>query len=77
VELLRRAGYPETAMIAMLLRMDERLIDSGGLGFAKTHPSAKSRADALRTMVGNAVSAPDAVRQERFAAAMRPVQAGG
>ena len=77
VELMRRAGYPETAMITMLLRMDERLTDSGGFGFAKTHPSAKSRADALRTMVGNAVSAPDAVRQERFAAAMRPVQAGG
>ena len=77
VELLRRAGYPETAMIAMLLRMDERLTDAGGLGFAKTHPSAKSRADALRTMVGDAESAPDAVRQERFSAAMRSVQAGG
>lgn len=77
VELLRRAGYPESAMITMLLRMDERLADAGGFGFAKTHPSAKSRADALRTVVRDAGSTPNAVRQERFAAAMRTVQAGG
>ena len=49
VQLLRRAGYPETAMITMLQRMDERLTDAGGLGFAKTHPSARAAVDALRT----------------------------
>ena len=76
VQLLRRAGYPETAMIAMLQRMDERLTDAGGLGFAKTHPSAKSRVDALRGMIKETKSAPDAVRQQRFAAAMRPIVAG-
>jgi len=76
VQLLRRAGYPETAMIAMLQRMDERLTDAGGLGFAKTHPSAKSRVDALRGMIKEAKSAPDAVRQQRFAAAMQPIVAG-
>ena len=76
VQLLRRAGYPEAAIIAMLQRMDERLTDAGGLGFAKTHPSAKSRVDALRTMVKEAKSAPDPVRQQRFAAAMRPIVAG-
>lgn len=76
VRLLRRAGYPETAMIAMLERMNERLTDAGGLGFAKTHPSAKSRADALRATVAGTVSTPDPVRQQRFSAAMQPVAAG-
>jgi len=76
VELLQRAGYPATAMIAMLERMDERLADAGGLGFAKTHPSAKSRADALRTMVAGAEFAPDPVRQQRFSVAIQPIVAG-
>ena len=75
VELLRRADYPEAVMITMLQRMDERLTDAGGLGFAKTHPSAKSRADALRTMITDAKSVPDTVRQERFSAAMRSILA--
>jgi predicted Zn-dependent protease len=73
VELLRRAGYPETAMITMLERMDEQLTDAGGLGFAKTHPSARSRADALRTTITGTVSAPDAVRQQRFSAVIKPI----
>lgn len=76
VQLLRRAGYPGAAMITMLQRMDERLADARGLGFAKTHPSAKSRADALRTVITDAKSAPDTVRQERFSAAMRSMPAG-
>jgi predicted Zn-dependent protease len=76
VELLRRAGYPATAMITMLERMDELLTDAGGLGFAKTHPSARSRADALRTMITDTVSAPDAVRQQRFSAAIKPIVTG-
>jgi len=76
VQLLRRAGYPEAAMITMLQRMDERLADARGLGFAKTHPSAKSRADALRTTVTDAKLVPDTVRQERFSAAMRSMPAG-
>ncbi len=76
VRLLRRAGYPETAMITMLLRMNERLTDAGGLGFAKTHPSARSRADALRAMVGDAEPTPNAVRQQRFSAAMQSIVAG-
>jgi len=76
VRLLHRAGYPDTAMITMLQRMQERLTDAGGLGFAKTHPSAKSRADALRTAVQGAESTPDSVRQQRFVAAMGPIVAG-
>jgi len=75
--LLRRAGYPEMAMITMLNRMDERLEDAGGLGFVKTHPSAASRAEAVRKLVQDAGSAPDIVRQQRFAAAMGPIITGG
>jgi len=75
VQLLRRAGYPEASIIAMLQRMDERLADAGGLGFAKTHPSAQSRADALRGVVADAAPAPNAARQERFSAALQPILA--
>jgi predicted Zn-dependent protease len=76
VQLLRRAGYPEAAMITMLQRMDERLADAGGLGFAKTHPSAKSRENSLRSAVASTTFVPDTVRQERFSAAMRAIMTG-
>jgi predicted Zn-dependent protease len=75
VRLLRRAGYPTAAMVTMLERMDERLTDAGGLGFAKTHPSAKSRADALRATAAGAETTPDTVRQQRFSAAMQAIVA--
>ncbi len=77
IALLRQAGYSEMAMISMLNRMNERLVNSGGLGFAKTHPSAASRATAARKIVQDAKTAPDIVRQQRFAAAMGSVIAGG
>jgi predicted Zn-dependent protease len=77
VRILRRAGYPEAAMITMLQRMDERLTNSGGLGFAKTHPSARSREDALRTIITDTRSVPDTFRQERFLAAIQPILTGG
>lgn len=73
VRLLRLAGYPEGAMIAMLKRMDERLGHSGGLGFAKTHPSAMSRANDLTGDLVASTYTPDPLRQARFAAAMQPV----
>ena len=76
VEILRRAGYPEMAMVTMLERMDQRLADAGGLGFAKTHPSAKDRADAVRTIIQGATPASNAARQQRFAAAMQPIMTG-
>lgn len=76
VKILQRAGYPETAILTMLQRMDERLSNSGGLGFAKTHPSAASRADALRPGVADSGAGIDAVRQQRFAAAMQSLLAG-
>lgn len=73
VEVLRRAGYPETAIITMLQRMDQRLGNSGGLGFAKTHPSAQDRIEAISATGVNAGSAPNAARQQRFAAAMQSI----
>jgi predicted Zn-dependent protease len=73
VQLLRRAGYPEGAMITMLNRMDQRLAHAGGLGFAKTHPSARSRAAALIATVVASAQATDPVRQARFSTAMRPI----
>jgi len=76
VKILRRAGYPPMAMVTMLERMDERLANAGGLGFAKTHPPAKDRADAVRAMIQGATPTPEPARQQRFAAAMQPITAG-
>ncbi|MBN1508305.1 MAG: M48 family metalloprotease [Sedimentisphaerales bacterium] len=76
VGLLQRAGYPPVAMITMLEHMEARLTSSGGLGFAKTHPSAKSRREALQTRVAADSVASDPVRQQRFCAAMQPIVAG-
>jgi len=75
VRLLQRAGYPGSAMITMLNRMDERLDYAGGLGFAKTHPSASSRANALTRVVVASAPVVDAARQTRFSAAMKTVVA--
>lgn len=75
VELLGRAGYPESAMITMLQRMDQRLGNSGGLGFAKTHPSARDRIEAISPTIVDNDAAPNDARQQRFAAAMQAVVA--
>ncbi len=76
VRLLQRAGYPEGAMIAMLRRMDQRLAEARGLGFAKTHPSARSRIDSIRKTVKDADATPNPDRQQRFSAAMQPLVGG-
>ncbi|MFC1764147.1 M48 family metalloprotease [Planctomycetota bacterium] len=73
VALLRRAGYPEAAMIAMLERMETRVAQSDGVGFAKTHPSARSRIEGLRSTMATTEFTPDSVRQERFAQAMTSI----
>ncbi|MGE5294821.1 MAG: M48 family metalloprotease [Solirubrobacterales bacterium] len=74
VEILRRAGYPGTALITMLQRMDQRLGSTGG-GFGDTHPSAQSRIDSVSSeIVGTSVAASPA-RQQRFAKAMQTVVA--
>jgi predicted Zn-dependent protease len=71
-DLLNRAGYPKAAMITMLERM-QKLTSTGGPGFAKTHPSAKSRIGALRVKTKRQDVPVDAARQQRFAAAMEPI----
>jgi len=76
VKILRRAGYPEAAMLTMLERMDQRLASAGGLGFAKTHPSARERAEAVREIIQGATPASEPARQQRFAAATQPITAG-
>jgi predicted Zn-dependent protease len=76
VGLLQRAGYPDHAMITMLQRMDKRLAGARGLGFAKTHPSPRSRIDSLRKAIKQKESASDPVRQQRFSAALQPLLAG-
>lgn len=70
VALLQRAGYPRAAMITMLHRMDQRLAHAGGLGFAKTHPPASERAQALQARGVGAQSATNATRQARFVSAV-------
>lgn len=76
VRILKRAGYPEGSIIAMLKRMDERLSHAGGLGFAKTHPSAQSRIDDLADEVSGKAVTSDAARDQRFAATIKPVVGG-
>ncbi len=72
-QLLQRAGYPDGAMIAMLERMAQRLPPTGGLGFAKTHPSARSRIDDLAPQIRVAQVLPPPAREQRFQAALRAV----
>jgi len=76
VEVLRRAGYPEISILNMLQRMDQRVNDSGGLGFGKTHPPATSRIDTLRPDIVDTGATVNTVRQQRFTAAMQSVLAG-
>lgn len=76
VRILKRAGYPEASIIAMLERMDQRLGDTGGPGFAKTHPSAKSRIGDLEDDMRAVAQTPNPARTERFGRAMRPVVGG-
>jgi beta-barrel assembly-enhancing protease len=75
VDTLRRAGYPEKALVTMLQRMGQRIGDAEGPGFARTHPKAQDRIEAITpTIVDNGVAS-NAVRQQRFAKAMQPIVA--
>lgn len=75
VDTLRRAGYPESALVTMLQRMGQRLGDAEGPGFARTHPKAQTRIEAITpTIVDNGVAS-NAVRQQRFAKAMQSIVA--
>jgi len=72
VRILRRAGYPETALIAMLQRMEQRLGKTRG-GFGSTHPSAQSRINSVTPEIEGGSVPASPVRQQRFAKAMQAV----
>jgi len=73
VTILQRVGYSPVNLIRMLEIMDTRL-KPGGIDFAKTHPSPKSRIEELTRNVPSATEPmqPKAQRQ-RYTTAMRNV----
>ncbi|MHB8789140.1 MAG: M48 family metallopeptidase [Desulfobulbaceae bacterium] len=73
VTILRRVGYDPAHLVRMLARMDSRL-KPGGIDFAKTHPSPKSRIEELRKAIA-AGSQPvlTVAQNKRYIAAMRDV----
>ena len=73
VTILQRVGYSPMSLINMLEVMDKRL-EPGGLDFAKTHPSPRSRIEELEKIVKE-VEQPtfNRVQEQRFETAMRNV----
>ncbi|PWB67629.1 MAG: peptidase M48 [Deltaproteobacteria bacterium] len=66
VSILSRVGYDPEGLVAMLGEMEKNL-KPGGLDFAKTHPSPKSRIDDIRSLnVGGKAARVVAARQARF-----------
>ncbi len=73
VTLLGRVRYNPDGLIDMLQIMGKNL-QPGGLDFAKTHPAPESRIENIKGLIaGDAVQAPAAAQQRRFAAAMKGV----
>lgn len=73
VRILKNAGYNPNGLVVMLMEMDKRL-KPGGNDFAKTHPDPKDRIRNARAEIGAfPAPAPSAVRQARFAQALRGV----
>ena len=73
VTILRRVGYDPGNLIKMLEQMDARL-KPGGIDFAKTHPSPKSRMQGLAKLVASGPALPPpAVREGRFKKALQNV----
>jgi predicted Zn-dependent protease len=73
VTILRRVGYDPAHLVRMLAQMDSRL-KPGGIDFAKTHPSPKSRIEGLQkdiTAGSQPVLTP--AQNKRYSAAMRDV----
>ena len=70
VTILTRVGYDPAALVAMLTEMEKNL-KPGGLDFAKTHPSPRSRIDDIERLhaVGKAPAEIPA-RQARFRKAL-------
>ncbi len=73
VATLRNVGYNPNGLTDMLSIMSRQL-KSGGLDFAKTHPSPEDRIERIKSLVSGfgPVNAPQA-RQSRFEAAMQNV----
>ena len=72
VSIMKRVGYDPNGLLEMLGVMDERL-KPGGLDFAKTHPSPKSRMADVEKMVAKAPLKTAPARQRRFSAALGKV----
>lgn len=70
VAILTRVGYAPGALVAMLTEMEKNL-KPGGLDFAKTHPSPRSRIDDIeRLHAGGKSPAEVPARQARFGKAL-------
>lgn len=66
ITILNRVGYDPNGLIAMLTEMEKHL-KPGGLDFAKTHPSPRSRIDDIgRQHAGSKALAEVPARQARF-----------
>lgn len=66
VTIMKRAGYSPAALVSMLEVMDTR-IKPGGLDFAKTHPSPKSRIEEINDIIGSSTKMTEnAARLSRF-----------
>jgi len=66
--ILERAGYPQSALAAVLENMAPRV--ASGAGFGRTHPPAVARRKALG---GSADIPANSVRQARFETAMKSI----
>lgn len=69
VSTLSRVGYNPNALVAMLREMEKRL-KPGGLDFAKTHPSPRSRIKDIESLVGREALTEPPARHARFRKAM-------
>lgn len=70
VTLLSRVGYDPKDLVSMLKEMEGRL-KPGGLDFAKTHPSPKSRIDDIESLSVSRAALPEvSARQARFQRAL-------
>ncbi|MHB8809636.1 MAG: M48 family metalloprotease [Desulfobulbaceae bacterium] len=72
VTILQRVGYAPANLIKMLEIMDSRL-KPGGIDFAKTHPSPKSRIEELARSVSATEPVQSEAQRQRYSTAMRNV----
>ena len=70
VQILKAAGYPPSALVAMLRNMEKRW-DPSRHDFAATHPSPSDRIAQLKKLVPETAVAVNPARTSRFLAATR------